>query len=225
MNKHYADRYARFIQNYMDRVDGYFESHHIIPLCQGGADEPSNIVRLSARAHYIAHLLLARMYPESKGLSLAVILFNTNKRGIKMSSRLYERERLRFSTFMKSNNPMKDPNIAKKVSEARKGCNPPNLSPEGLRRIVESKTGANNPCFGRPAWLSNRATELSLSIWKSAQTLREAWEEGPCGYHKLAMRTNPRWATAKALNNMVNKFAQGWIPKEDPAWVSWANYP
>jgi hypothetical protein len=38
----------------------YTERHHIIPKCIGGTDEPSNIVRLSAREHYIAHRLLVK---------------------------------------------------------------------------------------------------------------------------------------------------------------------
>lgn len=44
----------------------YTEKHHVLPRCMGGSDEPSNLVRLTAREHYIAHWLLAKAYRSSK---------------------------------------------------------------------------------------------------------------------------------------------------------------
>lgn len=41
---------------------GYCETHHIIPRCLGGTDDPSNLVDLSARAHFIVHILLAKIH-------------------------------------------------------------------------------------------------------------------------------------------------------------------
>ena len=40
----------------------YHEKHHILPKSCGGSNDKSNIVYLSAREHYIAHLLLVRIY-------------------------------------------------------------------------------------------------------------------------------------------------------------------
>lgn len=45
---------------------GYTESHHILPRCMGGLDEKSNLVRLTAREHYLAHWLLAKAYGTRK---------------------------------------------------------------------------------------------------------------------------------------------------------------
>lgn len=39
----------------------YYETHHIIPRCMGGSDAKSNLVRFTAREHYIAHMLLVKM--------------------------------------------------------------------------------------------------------------------------------------------------------------------
>lgn len=39
-----------------------FERHHIIPRSLGGSDSEENIVKLTLREHYIAHLLLCRIY-------------------------------------------------------------------------------------------------------------------------------------------------------------------
>lgn len=44
----------------------YSESHHIVPKCLGGTDDKDNLIRLSAREHYIAHQLLYKHYKTSK---------------------------------------------------------------------------------------------------------------------------------------------------------------
>ena len=41
---------------------GYTEIHHIIPRSLGGSDEESNLVKLTAREHFICHYLLTKMY-------------------------------------------------------------------------------------------------------------------------------------------------------------------
>lgn len=42
----------------------YTEKHHIVPRCLGGSDNSENLVILSAREHFICHLLLERIYRE-----------------------------------------------------------------------------------------------------------------------------------------------------------------
>lgn len=41
----------------------YVEKHHILPKSLGGSDDVNNIVVLSAREHFICHLLLIKMQP------------------------------------------------------------------------------------------------------------------------------------------------------------------
>jgi len=53
-------------------LTGYVEKHHIISKCRGGTDEPDNIVALTPEEHYLAHLLLIKIYPKHKGLLYAV---------------------------------------------------------------------------------------------------------------------------------------------------------
>ena len=40
----------------------YSENHHIIPESLGGSNDKDNMVRLTGREHYVAHLLLARFW-------------------------------------------------------------------------------------------------------------------------------------------------------------------
>lgn len=44
----------------------YGENHHIIPKCMGGKDTKDNLVRLTAKEHYLAHHLLYAHYRTSK---------------------------------------------------------------------------------------------------------------------------------------------------------------
>ena len=48
------------------------EKHHIIPTCCGGNDEVSNLIMLTRREHYIAHLLLSLSQPHNKKLWWAI---------------------------------------------------------------------------------------------------------------------------------------------------------
>ena len=42
-------------------LEGYVEKHHIIPKSLGGSNNSSNLVKLTAKEHFICHLLLIRM--------------------------------------------------------------------------------------------------------------------------------------------------------------------
>jgi hypothetical protein len=44
------------------KKNGTFERHHITPKAFGGSDKAYNLVLLTPREHYIAHLLLMKMY-------------------------------------------------------------------------------------------------------------------------------------------------------------------
>ena len=80
----------------------YYESHHIIPKCLGGEGKTTewrthpNIVLLTAKEHFIAHLLLCDIYPNEKKLKFALWgMCNQNRNGkrYKTSSKTYERLR------------------------------------------------------------------------------------------------------------------------------------
>lgn len=72
----------------------YGEVHHIVPRSEGGSDEPDNLVKLTAREHYVAHLLLARIYNDFKMWSAVWRMSNVG--GVKITSRIYEIVRMNF---------------------------------------------------------------------------------------------------------------------------------
>lgn len=44
------------------KLDGYKEKHHIVPKSLGGTDDKGNIAILTAKEHFICHLLLTKIY-------------------------------------------------------------------------------------------------------------------------------------------------------------------
>lgn len=83
-------------------VEIYYEAHHIIPECLGGEGtvwawrSHPNIVLLTPKEHYIAHLLLCEIYPNEKKLKFALWrMANPGNRptDYKMSSSGYSRLR------------------------------------------------------------------------------------------------------------------------------------
>lgn len=74
-----ALEYKQFIDNILNTrgrfglpKDTYQEKHHILPRCQGGTDEKSNLIALSAEEHFRAHWLLAEENPDNLSLQYAL---------------------------------------------------------------------------------------------------------------------------------------------------------
>lgn len=80
---------------------GYCEEHHIIPKCLGGSDESDNLVKLSAREHFVAHLLLHKMHPDNPKLWFAVHSMTRSTQGQCRNNRMYEWMRKTHSLKMK----------------------------------------------------------------------------------------------------------------------------
>jgi hypothetical protein len=109
----YSRWYEALVTKAQNRtIDGYVEAHHIIPRSFGGNDSKSNLVKLTAREHYIAHALLWKMrFPSlyhikmSYAFRLMIIGSGPEKqlRNYKCHSRLYESVRIEFSQYHSEN--------------------------------------------------------------------------------------------------------------------------
>lgn len=75
------------------KLIGYKEKHHIIPKCIGGTNDMTNIVKLTAREHFICHKLLTEIYPTKTRLHYAswlmVIMKDSHGRDYKVGAREY----------------------------------------------------------------------------------------------------------------------------------------
>jgi len=92
--EHIIERYLKFI-NYCKNIefDCYTETHHIIPRSFNGTNDKTNLIKLGARHHYIAHLLLARATNSPKMIkALHKMVYSTNgdvQRDYKITSKVY----------------------------------------------------------------------------------------------------------------------------------------
>jgi hypothetical protein len=86
----YTTIYNNLIQKAVSRLlDGYKERHHIVPRCLGGQDTKDNLVDLTPEEHYIAHLLLTKIYPDNNSLIHAAIMMTVNGKNHYRKNKLY----------------------------------------------------------------------------------------------------------------------------------------
>ena len=99
----YSKHYIMLIERAQNReIDGYTESHHILPKCLGGKDNKENLVNLTGEEHYLAHQLLTKIYPTHIGLVLAAAMMTCEGKNHKRSkNKLYGWLRRKHSEAMK----------------------------------------------------------------------------------------------------------------------------
>ena len=124
---------SKRLNNPIEKGSGiYVEKHHIIPKSEGGDDSDDNLVNLTAREHYVAHLLLAKIYNDWKmWCAIHRIIHGHNNNYTRITSRLYSTIRVQQS---------------RKISEALKGRT---FSEETRRKLSEAKKGKPPPTKGR----------------------------------------------------------------------------
>lgn len=108
------------------KVVAYVEIHHILPICLcdnlSQIKDKFNKVSLTAREHFVAHLLLAKIFRNTqhyKRMVYAVSCFSRNKKMRKLTSHQYEKAKL-ASAYAQKGKVFSD--ITKqKLSSKRKG--------------------------------------------------------------------------------------------------------
>lgn len=225
--------YQKIYNNIINRakmrtLEGYRETHHIIPRCLGGNDSPSNLVDLTPEEHYICHLLLVKINPGHIGLVRAAMFLTSSPEDTCRSNKMYGWLRRKFSDYMKGpNNPQKmNPRKGERHHYFGK-TRPPSeewLTEKGRKKLSIKMQGEKNPCSGVKPWNHPRATDYSKSVWKKADTIYQVWlDNNKPSYCKLYTLVNKKCYTADSkvigpFMNLVKYFRKGWIPTDDPEW-------
>lgn len=98
-------------------AEGYTEIHHIVPRSLGGSDEDSNLVKLTAREHFICHLLLTKVYKDKFSRAKMIRAFmmmlgcSSRRQNRYISSRKYESLKKEYSKI-RSDSMMGSGNIS-----------------------------------------------------------------------------------------------------------------
>jgi hypothetical protein len=134
-------------------LTGYKEKHHIIPRCLGGKDTKDNLAILTAREHFIVHLLLCKFTTGQTKMKMsyafhAMCTFKNAGRYNKVNSRLVEKIRSNYKFTQEHK---------RKISEAHKGKT---ISKELIEKLRQSAIGNKN-CLGKKASLE---TKLKMGL-------------------------------------------------------------
>jgi hypothetical protein len=133
------NKYTRWYYNIIDRArsrqtHGYTERHHIIPRSLGGDNTKNNLVELTAREHFVCHLMLARMTTgDAKKKMIRSVFYLTGKGKAKRNNSIrYENLRIE---------------LAKITSQQHKGSKRPPRTSKTKQNLSVSKQGKKNPKF------------------------------------------------------------------------------
>ena len=154
MNK-YKLWYNSITERARNRIlESYTENHHIIPRSLGGTDDRNNLVKLTAREHFICHWLLTKMHT---GESRAKMIYALNgmKRSndfaqryeTKITARVYEKLKKEFaevhSATMKGRTPWNKgiPITEEQREKNRKSATGKKRSAEAIAKTVAKQTG------------------------------------------------------------------------------------
>lgn len=143
------NKYTRVYYSIIDRaktrsISSYTEKHHVIPRSLGGSNAKENLVALTAREHFVCHLLLTKMTQgqDKKKMVLAVFYLTgkgkANRSNRIKASRLYENLKTELSL---------------NVSEQKRGCKQPPRSEQARTNYSKSKSGNLNPNF-KGKWIT-----------------------------------------------------------------------
>lgn len=219
----YLHIYWSIIHNRLhNKVDGYVEHHHIIPRSEGGPDNNDNIVALTAREHYICHLLLAKIYNDDK-MWYAVYCMTwrgpKHNRKFKTNSKLYESIKLKCSklkseTFSGDGNGMYGKHHSAeskaKLSQTRKEriasgeivISKVNMTDEVKTKLSDKakeryKDKTNHPMYGRK---QSEETRKKISEENKGKT---PWNKGKkCG-HMSSEQKKKLSAASSGKNNAM----------------------
>ena len=169
----FESKYTRWYHGIIDRAqnrtlseDTYTEKHHIIPRSLGGNDDQDNLVRLTAREHFVCHWLLTKMTDGANQKKMAYACkrmmhsAGPKQRRYKINGRVYEQLKNNLNEMLK-NREFTDEWLTKLKSSARRRADNEGAREKGIRRATMIKannsrkgekrpwqSGANNHFFG-----------------------------------------------------------------------------
>lgn len=159
------NRYHKFIDRLRNQVvDGYCEKHHILPRSLGGSDDPSNIICLTVRQHYVAHWMLWKAY--GGAMAVAFDYMSGIKRyGSRLPSRTVEA--LKADVSKRISERLVSTETRQKQSQAKLGKK---LTPEHIEKVRQTRIGKKMPAeFGKKVSEAKRGIATRGTGWSHSE--------------------------------------------------------
>jgi hypothetical protein len=195
LDNKYTITYNNIVNRAKARVlDEYSEKHHIIPKCLGGTNKKDNLIRLTAREHFICHRLLVKMVEGKAKFQMikAVDMMTAHSKlhnRYKISSRLYEQLKREASAAMSALTKgikKHSDDTKQKMADSARGRKSPfkgkTHTTNSKKKLAEYR---NRPCIS-PSGEHFPSTKLAgLSYGISGQAIRGLIKRGRSGWEYL----------------------------------------
>ena len=183
---------------------GYTEKHHIIPKSMGGSNAKSNLVALTAKEHFICHLLLTKM-TDAKGMRLAVLAMTRasgNQQRVRVTGRTFQR-------------------IREGASLASSGANNPmygRTHTTETRQRIRAKVLESNALKGPAVHTEETKQKISQANKGNRHSLetRAQWSKLRKGRPGQDNNSGRRWFNNGAHSVMAYECPQGYVPGRLP---------
>ena len=195
----YQKIYTQIIERAENRIlESYKEKHHIIPKCLGGDNTQTNIVELTAREHFICHMLLCEIHPKEHKLQHALFLMAIGKNKVKaktyvISSRVYERLREEYSIMM----------TGKKQSQKTK-----DKKSASMKKVWENKSEEEMSDIAHKRWETRikNGTDIvneshAKNISKALKGRKMPWRTKPVSQYTLDGEWLKDWESTTSIKN------------------------
>lgn len=159
----------------------YTEIHHIIPRSLGGSDVEDNLVKLTAREHFICHLLLPKMtegQAKHKMIhALWCMAMLTDRQGeYKINSHTYMLLKTQYSQMRRTQEPW-NKGITGKITQTPESNKKRSATLKGRPSPNKGNFGEKNPFYGK-THTDETKTKIKETIRKSN---RVPWNKGKKG--------------------------------------------
>ena len=147
----------------------YSEKHHIIPRSLGGTNFNDNLVNLTAREHFLCHMLLVKMHTGKEKYKMLYAINGmqrNNQYQCRQTSRMYDYFRQQFAEMkrhdMLNNNPMTNPDA----------------------RIAHSQAMATRKSRGMTGKKHSDTTREKMRVSRARQTITDETKRKLSNYRK-----------------------------------------
>ena len=161
----YTKCYYSIVERAKSRVlstEIYTEKHHVVPSSLGGTNEKSNLVKLTAREHFICHLLLPKMLTGVKKRNMTFAIWSMLNRDHskqrlrhKVNSHVYQRLKTQIAIAISESNTgrTRTKEFCKLMSKLKTGRKRPQISGSNhythQEGYISKITGENHYLYGK----------------------------------------------------------------------------